>query len=82
MLKELIKETDQRLTERAVKWRNLIYDKAGKAYLGNFLHNSVGEADAQLRDVMSRNEAATTMHGILYFKDYAWHMQIPVMEGA
>lgn len=82
MLKELIKETDQQLSERAPKWRNLIYSKAGKAHRGKLLFDSQAAANAQVAYIRSdSNLCFGTLDGRIRNEDYAWHMQIPVMEG-
>lgn len=88
MLKEQVKEQNEVQALRQCKWRNIVFDINGKSYRGMTLFDSRAKAAGQLEQYKSQRTPDTattryyknTLDGRFYNRDYAWAMQMPVME--
>ena len=91
MLKEKIRESEDQLSQRQCKWRNVYFSKNGKSLKGTKTHNTKEEAangmKCHLED--ARNFANNHPSRDCYIHDpsgeqfllseYSWGMQIPIL---
>lgn len=94
MLKEKIREADEAKSLRQCKWRNVYFTKAGKAHRGNIAYDTKPQAEEKGAEVAAQAKGLIpntaerykgwqfqTLDGSFTHDEYAWHMQMPVMEG-
>ena len=88
---EVINEYNEKETEKLVlsnkKWRNILFDNAGKAWRGITSWNSLKQAKAEMKLLLDEiaaahdnNEAVAlvTLDGELLSLNYSWNIQVPV----
>lgn len=85
MLKEKVRELEAPLDAKNCKWRNLLFDKDGNSYPAKNTWDTQVKAVCVMNEcldlcISGRAKAFDTARGLLRFQDYAWSMQIPIME--
>jgi hypothetical protein len=66
------------------KWRNISFDKSGKQYTGQLIHDSKGAAHAAnkkaIKNCLNGHPGIDEIEGRLLFKNYSHTIQMPVRE--
>lgn len=90
MLKEMIREDIAPVAQRQCRWRNVIWSKDGRRGTGRKLYDSIEDAEKGMTEFHERereikalggSQRLVCLEGSLDHFWYAWHMQIPILEG-
>lgn len=82
------KPLDDEQLLRQAKWRNLLFDKAGKRWNGISIFDSQEAAESRMAELfiesaklksVGRQGRTQAQEGWFYMSEYSWHMQIPVL---
>lgn len=84
MLKEKIRESESSLSQEQCQWQNRAFSRDGKVYHTGRLFDSQEKAESamqeDLRKISSGEYVLKYPQGNLDYADYAWHMQIPIIN--
>ena len=88
MLKEKIRESEEYLSQRRCKWRNVVFKNTGGVMYGIRLYDDEQKAKSDLERMIEGMFAGTNsginnapgIPPIITKYNYGWHMQLPILN--